>query len=368
MTEGTLGVAVSGIGWCATQHLAAFQHNPHTKVTWLHGRDEARTRETLARHQLVLPDARFTASYEDLLAAPDVDIISITTPNHLHADQAVLAAQAGKHIVLEKPTGLDAGELVRVRDAVGQAGVRTIVSFELRYNPYLAFARWLRVSGWLGEIRFARTQYLSNVTDWYSGWNWVRTEKSGRSHLLAAGCHAVDALRWCSGREPVEVSAFHTRFTSGYEWPTSIAVNLVLDNGALGHVTSSTDFMLPYTFGVELMGDRATLQQDRLQWLDAPVDLDALAAANPVREVRLERTTDVLGRPAIRIDTVMPGSADVSHHPFQAEIDELVTCILEGRDTSIDVFEAQKTMEVCLAADRSAAEGGQPVSLPLIAE
>ena len=366
MTEGTLGVAVSGIGWCATQHLAAFQHNPHTKVTWLHGRDEARTRETLARHQLVLPDARFTARYEDLLAAPDVDIISITTPNHLHAEQAVLAAQAGKHIVLEKPTGLDAGELVRVRDAVRQAGVRTIVSFELRYNPYLAFARWLRVSGWLGEIRFARTQYLSNVTDWYSGWEWVRTEKSGRSHLLAAGCHAVDALRWCSGREPVEVSAFHTRFTAGYEWPTSIAVNLVLDNRALGHVTSSTDFMLPYTFGVELMGDRATLQQDRLQWLDAPVDLEALAAANPIREVRLERTTDVLGRPAIRIDTVMPGSADVSHHPFQAEIDELVACILERRDTSIDVFEAQKTMEVCLAADRSAAEGGQPVKLPLI--
>jgi predicted dehydrogenase len=164
----------------------------------------------------------------------------------------------------------------------------------------------------------------------------------------------------------VEVSAFHTRFSAGYEWPTSIAVNLVLDDHALGHVTSSTDFMMPYTFGVELMGDRATLQQDRLQWLDSPIDLDALAAANPIRDVRLERTNDSLGRAAIRIDTVLPGSADVSHHPFQAEIDELVACIREGRDTSIDVFEAQKTMEVCLAADRSAASGGQPVTLPLI--
>jgi predicted dehydrogenase len=367
MAPSTLGVAVSGIGWCATQHLAAFARNPSARVTWLHGRDEARTRETLARHQLALPNARFTTRYEDLLAAADVDIISITTPNHLHAEQAVQAAHAGKHFVLEKPTGLDAGELVRVRDAVRRAGVRTIVSFELRYNPYLAFARWLRVAGWLGEIRFARTQYLSNVTDWYRGWEWVRTAQSGRSHLLAAGCHAVDALRWCSGREPVEASAIHTRFTPGYEWPTSIAVNLALDNGALGHVTSSTDFMLPYTFGVELMGDRATLQHDRLQWLDAPIDLDALVAANPFPDVRLERTSDALGRPAIRIDTVLPGSADVSHHPFQAEIDELVACILEGRDTSIDVFEAQKTMEVCLAADQSAAQGGRPVSLPLIA-
>ena len=51
--------------------------------------------------------------------------------------------------------------------AVRAAGVRTIVSFELRYNPFLVFARWLRTDGWLGEIRFARTQYLSRVTDWY---------------------------------------------------------------------------------------------------------------------------------------------------------------------------------------------------------
>ena len=96
----------------------------------------------------------------------------------------------------------------------------------------------------------------------------MRTRASGRSHLLAAGCHAVDALRWCSGREVVEVSAFHTHFTAGYEWPTSILVNARLEGGALGHVTSSTDFMLPYNFLVELMGDRATLRQDLLQSLE----------------------------------------------------------------------------------------------------
>ena len=62
----------------------------------------------------------------------------------------------------------------------------------------------------------------------------------------------------------------------------------------------------------------------------------------------------------------MPGSADVSHHPFQAEMDELVASVLEGRDTTLDVFDAQKTMEVCLAADQSADLGGAPVALPLI--
>src|SRR5436309_1439255 len=153
--NGKLGVAICGAGWCASQHMAAFQRNPHTAITWICGRDLERTRE------------------------------------------------------------------------------------------------------------------------------------SGRSHLLAAGCHAVDALRWCSGLEPTSVSALHAHFTEGYEWPTSIVANVRLGGSALGHVTSSTDFMLPYTFLVELMGDRATLRQDLLQWLDTPLDLEAVSAANPFPDVRL---------------------------------------------------------------------------------
>jgi predicted dehydrogenase len=366
--NGKLGVGVTGVGWCASQHITAFQKNPHAEVTWLHGRDVERVRASLAKNSVDLPAAQITTSFDELLAAPDVDIVSIATPNHLHAEQAVAAANAGKHLLLEKPTGLDVDELVRIRDAVRAARVRTIVSFELRYNPFLRFARWLRESGRLGSIRFARTQYLSHVTDWYGGWDWVRTRVSGRSHLLAAGCHAVDALRWCSGLEPVEVSALHTRFTPGYEWPTSIVANMKLEDRALGHVTSSTDFKMPYAFGVELMGDRATLRDDMIQWLDEPIDARDLAAANPVKGVSLKAAKDLIGRPALRIKCAMPGSADVSHHPFQAEIDELVTCVRENRETSISVFDAQKTMEICLAADRSAELSGKPVALPLIVE
>jgi predicted dehydrogenase len=359
---GKLGVAVCGVGWCASQHIVAFQRNPHVAVTWLVGRDRERTRASLAKYGLNLPDARITTQLDEALAAADVDIVSITTPNHLHASETVAAVQAGKHVVLEKPTALDVEELIRVRDAVRRAGVRTIVSFVLRYNPFLRFARWLRCEGWLGDLRFARTQYLSHVTDWYSGWEWVRTRESGRSHLLAAGCHAVDALRWCSGLEPIEVSAFHTHFTAGYEWPTTIVANMHLERSAVGHVTSSTDFLMPYTFLVELMGGRATLRQDRIQWLDGTIDVDALRAANPFSDVALERD----GERSIRIRCVMPDSVDVTHHPFQDEIDELVACVREGRETSISVFEAQKTMEVCLAADRSAELGGKPVALPLV--
>lgn len=368
-----LGVGIVGIGWVAMQHLTAFLNNPHTRVVYLCGRDKGRTAERLSKAGIAVPDATFTTRYEDLLRSPDVDIIAIATPNHLHAAQAVAAARAGKHILLEKPTGLDLRELVRIRDAVRRAGVRTIVSFELHYNPYLRFARWLRAEGWLGALRFARFQYLSRVTDWYSGWKWVRTKHSGRSHLLAAGCHAVDALRWCTGLEATELVAYDTHFTAGYEWPTSIIVNLKLAPGrkgsrtpVLGQIVSSTDFQMPYAFGVEMMGARATLRDDWILWNDEPVDLKALQRACPFGDVTLREDKTPTGAPGIRIVTEMPGSADVSHHPFQGEIDELVTCILENRPTHIEVDDAQKTMELCIAADRSAEQGGRRVRLPLL--
>lgn len=369
----TLGVGIVGIGWVATQHLKAFLANPQARVVALCGRDARRARATLQRAELHVPDATITTRYDDLLESDEVDIVSIATPNHLHAEQAVAAAKAGKHILLEKPTGLDLRELARIRSAVRKAGVRTIVSFELHYNPYLRFARWLRSEGWLGALHFARFQYLSRVTDWYAGWSWVRTRKSGRSHLLAAGCHAVDALRWCTGLETVEVSAFHAKVTPGYEWPTSIVVNakMRIPNGrrhdpVLAQVVSSTDFQMPYAFGVEMMGDRATLRDDLILWNDAPVDLDALRRACPFDDVQLREDRTATGAAAIRVIAEMPGSADVSHHPFQGEIDELVRCVLEDRETHLNVFDAQKTMEFCLAADRSAGMNGKRVRLPLM--
>jgi predicted dehydrogenase len=361
-----LGVGVVGIGWCAAQHIGAFRKNPHSEVVALVGRDVDRVHASLKKNGLDAGGARVSTRFEDLLEDPAIQVIDIATPNDLHAAQAVAAARAGKHILLEKPTGLSVEELIAIRDAVRAAGVRTIVSFELRYNPWLRFIHWMRESGRLGRIHYARANYLSRVTDWYSGWEWCRTVKGGGSHLLAAGCHAVDALRWGSGLEVEEVSAYHMKVTPGYEWPTTISVNMRLTGGAIGQVTSTTDFQMPYAFGLEVMGDRATIRDTYVLWKDVELSIDELRAANPIPGVTLHPAIYGTASPAIRIEGVMPDSADVSHHPFQAEIDDFVDAILTGRETMLNVHDAQRTMEVCLAADRSATDGGRPVRLPLI--
>ena len=364
--DGKFGVGIVGTGWCAAAHLRAFAGNPYTRVVLMCGRNEQRARRKLKDFGAEVADVSFTRKYDDLLSAEDVDIVAISTPNHLHAEQAIQAAQAGKHFVLEKPTGLDVRELAKIGTAVRHAQVRTIVSFVLHYNPFLKFAHWLRESGRLGAIRYVRCQYLSRILESYPGWSWLRTARSGRSHLLSAGCHAVDAVRWCSGLEPTAVSAYHTQFTKGYQWPTSIVVNLQLGRRAIGQVVSSTDYMMPYTFGVELMGDRATLRDDTIFWKNEPIDLDELRQANPFPEVTLKPDRALDGSSTIRIDCEMPASGNVRSHPFQGEIDELVNCIRQNRESHLNVFDAQKTMEVCLAADRSATNNGRTVKLPLI--
>jgi predicted dehydrogenase len=114
---------------------------------------------------------------------------------------------------------------------------------------------------------------------------------------------------------------------------------------------------------MEMMGDRATLRDDLLLWNDTPLELDALSRENPFPEIEFREGQTPTGAPAVRILAEMPGSADVTHHPFQGEIDELIACIRENRETHLNVFDAQKTMEVCIAADRSAARGGRPVKI-----
>jgi hypothetical protein len=89
-----LGVGVVGIGWVAMEHLRAFGRNPHVRVTRLCDLDEGRARAKLAAAGVDVGQARFTRRYQDLLDADDVDIVSIATPNHLHAEPGGPAAGA----------------------------------------------------------------------------------------------------------------------------------------------------------------------------------------------------------------------------------------------------------------------------------
>jgi predicted dehydrogenase len=155
------GVGILGTGWVAGSHIQAFESNPQTEVRAILSRNKERAAGKAAEH--CLPHCRAYERLEDLLADRDVQIISICTPHHLHVQQGVAAARAGKHLVLEKPVALDLYGLRELQSAVRAAGVKTVVSFVLRWNPLFETIRALLADGMVGRLFHAEVDYLHGI-------------------------------------------------------------------------------------------------------------------------------------------------------------------------------------------------------------
>ncbi len=363
MAEKTYGVLVHGAGWVSTQHLAAFKNNPHARILAVSSRkiESARKRADEA-------GLRDAAAYDDLdkaLAHPGVDIVSICSPQHVHCGHVVAAARAGKHLVIEKPAGISPDELRRMRDAVRAARVRTVVSFVLRWNPLFRSLKAMISRGAIGRPYYVEADYISHIGSWWSGWEDTRTRAQGVSAFLVAGCHAVDALRWFAApgefeaAEPVEVYALSGGYRKGtrreygpltHAWKEDapvmeydgLEVALVrFSNGVVGKVSVNFDGVSPYLFPIRVFGDRGTILDNRL-WS---------------HEVRGQKKWK-------EVEGIQPDTADVRHHPFQAEIDHFIECLRGGVESHCSLEDAIRSHEVAFAALQSA-ETRRPVALPL---
>jgi UDP-N-acetyl-2-amino-2-deoxyglucuronate dehydrogenase len=280
-----------------------------------------------------------------VLADPRVDIVNLSGPNHVHASQGVAAANAGKHILIEKPMALTVEENNALRDAVAKAGVRSVVSFPLRWNPLFENLQSLMAAKTIGELFYAEVDYWHGIGPSYGGWQWAHARATGGSTMLLAGCHAVDALRWFVGDDVAEVSAISNNKKGLFEYDANVVALVKFRNGVIGKTSALFDCEMPYSFNIDLVGTDGTLRDNRI-WSKKLLPGQTGWATLP---------------------TVLPDSADVHHHPFDAEINNFVDAIRQGRESLCSVADAYKTHEACLAIDRSLAEGGRPVTLPLSA-
>jgi len=363
MPQKPLGVLIHGAGWVSGEHIKAFQNNPHTYIAAISSRrlESAQQRAEEAG----LKDVRLYTDYEQALQQEGIDIVSVCTPQHIHAQNAILAARAGKHIVIEKPIANTLEEMYAMREAVKQAKVKTIVSFVLRWNPFFETVKSLLADGALGNIYYVETDYQSNIASWWSGYGDARRQEYGVSAMMVAGCHALDAARWFASRERhyaarvSEVFAYrggwrkgsgreYNYFTGAWsdgkpplEYEGLEVVLLKFDNGVLGKVTANFDCIMPYTFPVEIFGDQGTVKDNRLWSHKFPGQ-----------------------KGWIEIPSILPDSSDVSHHPFQAQMDHFVECIQNGRESHCNLEDAIHTHEIALAAQKCY-EIGQPITLPM---
>ena len=145
--------------------------------------------------------ARWTTDWREIVEDPCVDIVDITTPNHLHAEMAIAAAQAGKPIYCEKPLATNSADAARIVAAVEISGVTTIVGFNYLKNPAQAFARQLIASGELGEITLFRgtfdQDFLADAGIPFS-WRLDRT-LAGTGALGDLGSHTIAFAQFLAG-------------------------------------------------------------------------------------------------------------------------------------------------------------------------
>ncbi len=158
--------------------------------------------------------ARWTTDWVEAITAEDVDLVDIATPNYLHADQAIAALEAGKHVACEKPLAGTLRDAEQMVDAAARSGRRTFVWYNYRRVPAVALARQLVLEGRLGRIYHVRAAYLQSWGGPDMPYGWRFSEKhSGTGAHGDLNAHIVDMARFITGDEITEVvGAIEERF------------------------------------------------------------------------------------------------------------------------------------------------------------
>jgi predicted dehydrogenase len=196
------------------------------------------------------------ASAPELLARSDIDAVVISAPSHLHADLAIAAVCARKHVYLEKPVATNAADGRRLQEAVRGTGLQVAVGFSRRCHPMYVQARSLIASGALGEIRTVFTSFNEPIRQ-DSMPVWKRSRPTGGGVLLDLGSHHTDLLRWFLNSEAAMVEArIHSRASEEDEaWD---ADQHGKRRGGAGYFPSA-----PAAPIFEFIGERGTLWVDR---------------------------------------------------------------------------------------------------------
>ncbi len=166
-----------------------------TKVTGIASRDAERAKQ--AARELGL--ARSYGSYEALLADPGIDAVYIPLPNHLHAEWVKKAADAGKHVLCEKPFALDAAQADEAVRYAESRGVKVMEAFMYRFHPQWVHAREVVRSGEIGKVQFIHTQFTFNNRDPRNIRNIL---EAGGGSIYDIGCYACSSARFIVGKEP----------------------------------------------------------------------------------------------------------------------------------------------------------------------
>lgn len=228
-----IGVGIIGAGFFGELHAAALAQIAGARLVAASRTNSAALAEFTARH-----GGRGHVDYRDLLQDPQVDVAVVAVPHDLHAEVAIAAARAGKHLLLEKPMAPSLEECDRILRATDEAGVKLMVGHVNQFARAYRTAKQLLESGELGELVLG----LSTMSKFWFEPNrrpWHLDRATGGGMWLTAGMHCLDRLTWLVGSPAVSVCAqFDTRFHEQQADDVGM-IFIRYANGAVGTVVSA---------------------------------------------------------------------------------------------------------------------------------
>ena len=227
---------ILGFGHHAVRRLMqGFAEASDAKLTGIWRRDAAKARENAREYSI----PHVFASAHALCASPEIDAVFVVSPDALHLEHVLLAAQHGKHVLCEKPLAMNAGEVERMLAAVELHGVKLGVAQNMRYNRSLALMRKWIAEGRIGKPVLAQAQFAYSAKD--SPRAWIYDPKLALGGPIGdVGIHCVDALRYVLGTDVTAVGTMaHVDAHSG-SVESHAVVGLDFTSGAMGAVTVTT--------------------------------------------------------------------------------------------------------------------------------
>jgi len=191
-------------------------------------------------------------SYAALVADPDIDAVYIPLPNELHREWALAAAAAGKHVLCEKPLGLDADDAQMIVEGCRRHNVVLMEAFMWRHHPRVAHARRMLAEGRLGELRLVKMDFSYDI----ERADWRLDPQRGGGALWDIGCYGVNAARLFTAAEPLEVFARAHRYSTGVDMTMGMSLRFPGDVLAL----LDCSFECPTRNRIELVGTLGSLE------------------------------------------------------------------------------------------------------------
>lgn len=292
--------------------------------------------ERLAEAREKLRPAKVFSDYRQLLALPEIEAVTISLPNYLHAPVAIDALRAGKHVLIEKPMAMNAAEAEEMIAAARASGVKLMVGLNNRFRRDVEFLRARVAAGELGEVYYGHAGWLRRM-NYARGW-FREKEKSGGGPLIDLGVHMLDLVLYLMG-SPRATAVSASTFTKlgDYDVEDFACAFIRLEGGKVVNLEVSWEANIPHF-------DENERNFVRLYGTRGGADLSPLVIH-----------TRVDGREVKVVPSVSPDEGGMDSR--DREIEHFLTCIEDDTEPSPSGEEALNVMKILDAIYRSAGEG-----------